>query len=122
MEIDLFLKSRARKMSVRKASSLLDIPEDEVRAFLRRENIGHLDGRAFLKIMREGSSLICGMYRRELECESPFVYSREEIAYIYGIALGVVNDICDSLRIKEATKFTLPEILARCVFSVKITC
>jgi hypothetical protein len=119
--IDLLLKSRARKISLGRAAALLDLPEGEVRAFMAREHLRRLDGGALLRLMGAGSSALCGLYRREVECASPYVYSRDQVAYIYGLKPALVHSICDALRIKEVTAFTLPEILGRCVFDVKST-
>ena len=60
--------------------------------------------------MEEGSSNICKIFKRELETGSPFIYTREQFAYIYDFDTGLVNDICAKLNIKELTWQNIPTV------------
>lgn len=112
-EIDIYLKSLdGEVLNPLQVSRLLDIPEGEVYALTR--GIGHKPARSsFFAIMEGGSSYICGLYRRELECGSPHIYTKQDIAYIYQLDLARVVAACVSRGVNEITPYTLPDILAQ---------
>jgi hypothetical protein len=75
--------------------------------------INILNKPAMLKIMAEASSDICRLYQRELKCGMPFIYSREDISYIYGLPQDEVNRVCDELGFVNITSFILPQVFCR---------
>ena len=111
-EIDIQIKSMEEPMTARETAVLLDIDEEEALAILADMRLSCIDQQAFFAIMRRGSGKICQLYNREVECGSPFVYKREDIAYIYDLDLSIVNSVCDGLGILEATSWTLPLLFA----------
>jgi hypothetical protein len=115
--LDITLKSMDEPISMPEAAMALCITLDELRQIMSELGIVIIDKRAMLKLMRYASSTICTMYQRELECGSPFVYTRENIAYIYGLSLGAVNNACDELGLVELTSLTLPELFSTLHFA-----
>ena len=112
-EIDLYIKSSDDILNPVHVAKLLELSEDEIAEISRRKNISQISRRNFFDIMVMGSSFICGLYRREIECGSPYIYTRNDIAYIYQIDIEQINSICDALGIREVTAYTLPELLAQ---------
>ena len=106
--IDVFLKS-VEDVIPSTVAKLLDICEEEVLEITG----GTQPTRAsFLSIMERGSSFICGLYRRELECGSPHIYSAKDIAYIYQLDYNSVQAACSTLGIADITPGLLPQVLA----------
>ena len=112
-EIDVYIKSEEGYLDTEHVADVLELGEGEVLDIMRANKIMHIGKRNFYKIMQEGSSWICGLLRRELECGSPPTYTRKNIAYIYQIDINTLNEACDSLGIYEVTSYTLPHLLAR---------
>lgn len=111
-EIDLFLKTGDDYITSAQAAQILDESEKEIIDIMANLNIGKIDKKSFIRIMEKGSSPICGFFRRELACGSPYVYSRQDIAYIYKLDIKQLNLACDSLHIKEITPYTLPKVFS----------
>ena len=112
-EIDLYIKSSDGILSTEHVANLLELSQDEIAEIARKNNISQISRRNFFDIMAMGSSFICGLYRREIECGSPYIYTRSDIAYIYQIDIDRINSTCDALGIREVTAYTLPELLAQ---------
>ncbi|MCL2616050.1 MAG: hypothetical protein FWD96_00230 [Defluviitaleaceae bacterium] len=112
-EIDIYLKSSGEILYAGHVAKLLDLTEHEVAEITHANSITHITPQNFFRVMAQGSSFICGLYRREVECGSPFTYTRSDISYIYQIDIDQLNETCDALGIHEVTAYTLPELLAR---------
>jgi len=112
-EIDLYIKTSDGALDPARVAGLLELSETEVAEIARSSNISQISRHDFFSIMAKGSSFICGLYRREVECGSPYIYTRGDIAYIYQIDIDQINSICDTLGIREVTAYTLPDLLAQ---------
>ena len=112
-EIDLFIKTKPKKLSVSETANILNLTEQEVKGIMEKENINSVNKFAFFKIMENGSSDICRLFKREIESGSPHVYSKEDISYIYDIDIETIEDVCNLLEITEITPFTLPDVFAQ---------
>ena len=112
-EIDLYIKSSDDFLNPAHVANLLELSEGEVADIARKSNISRISRRNFFDIMAMGSSFICGLYRREIECGSPHIYTRGDISYIYQIDIEQVNSTCDAMGIHEVTAYTLPYLLAQ---------
>ncbi len=112
MEIDLLIKTSCKRLPVSEAANALCLTNDEVKQIMQNQHIKAINRRNFFKIMEQGSSNICKLFKREVESGSPHIYSRENISYIYGLELSEVNKVCDKLKIKEITPFTLPDVFS----------
>ena len=110
--LDIILKSMDEPLSLTEASEALYISEMEIKDIMRRLKISVIDQQSFLKIMNEASSPICRLYQREIATGSPYVYTREEISYIYSIPLDIVNQACEDLGLVKLTAYTLPDLFA----------
>ena len=111
--IDVLLKSNDYPLSVSQTSKTLEISNDEVFSIMGQLNFSSIDERGFLMIMRNGSSRICNLFKRELDCGSPVFYKPEQIAYIYGLDETQVFDICCGLNISEVNADLLMEIFSK---------
>jgi len=111
-EIDLMLKTSEGDLSVGQASRALKIKPHEIMDIMRSNKLQRITKSNFFIIMQQGSSDLCRMYQRELDKGSPFVYTQEDISYIYGIGIDLITDACDRLGVNEITEYTLPDVLA----------
>jgi len=111
-KIDLMLKTSEGDLSVGQASRALHLKPREIMEIMKSNKLQRITKSNFFIIMREGSSDLCRMYQRELDTGSPFVYTREDISYIYGIDLALIADACERLGVYEITEYTLPDVLA----------
>ena len=107
--IDLFLQT-SKEVRTKDAARLLEITKDEVRRIMEEEGFEKINRKNFLKIMRRGSSEICGYVYRESERSSPVVYTMDDIAYIYGLNIEDVNKASSITGIRQATAYTLPKL------------
>lgn len=115
-EIDVFIRSVEEDedtIDATDVAELLSLELDEVKNIMKKNKMHKIDRSGFFTIMERGSSLICRLYAREVECGSPLSYTRGELAYIYGLEIKAVEAACDDLRIKEATQFTIPLIFTK---------
>ena len=108
-EIDILLKSH-RPLTVSKTSSLLDITPEEVKTQMDSKNISHIDTCTFIHIMINGSSYICRLLKRQLECGIKDTYTWEDISYIYGISSKKTREAFEFLGIEKAHTDMLPLI------------
>ena len=111
--LDIILKSMDEPLSVTEASEALYISEAETKDIMKRLNITAIDQQSFLKIMSKASSPICRLYQRELAIGSPYVYTREDISYIYSIPIDIINQACEDLGLVKLTAYTLPDLFSR---------
>jgi len=111
--LDIILKSMDEPLNLTEASEALYISETEIIDIMKRLKISVIDQQSFLKIMEEASSPICRLYQREIAAGSPYVYTREEISYIYSIPLDIVNQACEELGLVKLTAYTLPDLFSR---------
>ena len=110
--LDIILKSMDEPLTYTEASEALYISEAEIIDIMKRLKINVIDQRSFLKIMSEASSPICRLYQRELSTGSPYVYTREDISYIYSIPIDIVNQACEDLGLVKLTAYTLPDLFS----------
>ena len=111
-EIDIVLKTFENDLTVREVSEILMISEKEILQIIHNESIENIDKEAFLKIMEQGSNFICSIFRREIECGSPYVYTKENISYIYDIPIDKISYACKLLNIEIITTNVLPMVFA----------
>lgn len=112
MEIDVFFKSVDGSADIDELASILSIPKQEILDTMKKNKLDVIDRSTLHVVMENGSSEICKLFRREIECGSPFTYTIENIAYIYNISIEKIKRACDELGIKEATAYTLPMIFS----------
>lgn len=111
-DIDIYMREKeGDAVPLNKASELLRIGMCEIKALLNDLDARVITKKTFFEIMRRGSSDVCGLYAREVECGSPFVYTPEQVSYIYGADKEDVSYAFGKLHIKIATEYTLPIIL-----------
>ena len=111
--LDIILKSMDEPLSITDASEALYISEAELIDIMRRLDIDVIDQQSFLHIMSAASSPICRLYQRELDIGSPYVYTQEDIAYIYSIPIDIINQACEELGLIKLTAYTLPDLFSR---------
>lgn len=109
-EIDIVLKEK-KVISFKDTAKLLDIEETELLQIMKRINIKKIEPHNFLNLMLNGSSFICQILKREIECGSPYFYSPEEIAYIYNLDKSKVLKAFEFLDMEFVTTNQIPTIL-----------
>lgn len=106
-EIDIFLKTKPRALTVKSISNLLYIPEREVLDIINHYNIKALNSCSFFEIMKNGSSDICQLFNRELKRGIPKILTPVDISYIYDIDIDTVLEACKEIGIVEYNHMTL---------------
>lgn len=109
-EIDIFLKE-TEKIQLSDVANILEITQDELDNILSILNITEITEKNFLQIMINGSSLICKILKREIECGSPFFYSPKDISYIYNLSQNEVEKAFEFLNLKKVITSQIPAIL-----------
>lgn len=109
-EIDTILKER-KTICFEDAAKLLEIEETELLEIMRKINIKKIKPENFLSVMLNGSSFICQILKREIECGSPYFYSPKEISYIYNLDENKVLNAFAFLDIEFVTTNQIPTIL-----------
>ena len=107
--LDVAIKCNSR-LNNKEIAGILGISEEEIKQIRERHSLKAINQNTLLKIMEEGSSNICKIFKRELETGSPFTYTREQFAYIYGFDTTIINDVCDRLNIYELTWQNMPVV------------
>ncbi|MDE6357647.1 MAG: hypothetical protein K2L15_03550 [Eubacteriales bacterium] len=109
-EIDTILKER-KTILFEDAAKLLEIEETELLEIMRKINIKKIKPENFLLVMLNGSSFICQILKREIECGSPYFYSPKEISYIYNLDEKKVLNAFEFLDMEFVTTNQIPTIL-----------
>ena len=107
-KIDIMLKTVDDGISIDEVCRVLSVAEEEVFEILQTNSMDMLDKGLFLKLLNNASSYICCLYQREVSCGSPYIYSAQNISYIYDIPLDKVNRACKAVSISAITSGTLP--------------
>lgn len=97
--IDLFIKTESPPYNAGTTAALLQIPLSELQAIMKDERLTELNRQAFFIIMKNGSSPLCKMFSRELDCGLPVYYTAEDISYIYNLDISTVISAAKSLGV-----------------------
>lgn len=109
-DIDIILKEK-RTISFEDTLNLLDIEEEELLEIMKKLKISKIKPKNFINIMINGSSFICKILRREIECGSPYYYSPKHISYIYNLDERKVLKAFAFLELDFVTTSQIPTIL-----------
>lgn len=109
-EIDVLLKTNDI-ISIEDTSKILNISQNEIIDILIKLNTKEINSKNFLSIMVKGSSFICKILKREIECGSPYFYTPKDISYIYELDYLKVKRAFDFLEIDRISTFEIPAIL-----------
>lgn len=112
-QIDLYLRTATEPLDIADVACVLDVSEREITSLLAKIDCKTITKAVFMSILSHASSRICRLYQREIKTGSPPTYTAAQIAYIYGLDVGLVKNACAALKIKEATAFTLPLLFAQ---------
>ena len=110
--IDLLLKCSEGEISEKDTADALHISVEDIQEIKKNLDIQAIDKNNFTEIMTHGTSPICQLLKRELDCNSPYIYSAEDMSYIYGIKPEIVTAACKSLNMSQITAYTLPKVFA----------
>ncbi len=113
-EIDIKLKEK-RELSIKETCEMLEITEEELKDILKRVHIKKIDYKNIFEIMLNANSYICKIFKRELECGTPYFYTPQNIAYIYDIDEKEVVNAFNFLDLKLITTNQIPLILKQIV-------
>ncbi|WP_317368522.1 hypothetical protein [uncultured Tyzzerella sp.] len=109
-EIDIFLKT-SENMSYEEVAYILEISKDELKDILFKVNQNEINRRNFINIMLNGTSFICKMIKREIECGSPYFYNAKDLSYIYDLDYEKVLGAYKFLNLDRITEKQIPAIL-----------
>jgi hypothetical protein len=108
-EIDVCLKADDI-ISIENAAYLLEVSNTEVKNIMTAHNMSEITKTNFLEIMLVGTSYLCQIFKREIECGSPVSYTPWQVAYIYNLDAYIVNDIFRKLHIELVSTNALPKV------------
>lgn len=111
--IDIFLKSEEPPYDSDIVGELLEIPPEEWRNLLQKEQISFITRGIFFQLMKRGNSPLCGMFRRATELYLPEAYTPEVIAYIFDLPIGSVRKAAQELGQKTFTDAMLPQVFSK---------
>lgn len=106
-EIDIFLRAEEMPYDSEAARRLLQLPKAEWERLTA--GVAYLTKGIFLEIMQQGTSPLCGMFRRAVECNLPKAYTPEEVAYIFALPTESVRQAAGGILTDDA----LPQIFAQ---------
>ena len=111
--IDIFLKSEEPPYDSDIVGELLEIPPEEWRNLLQKEQISFITRGIFFQLMKRGNSPLCGMFRRATELYLPEAYTPEVIAYIFDLPIESVRKAAREVGQKTFTDAMLPLVFSR---------
>ena len=109
-EIDIFLKT-SENMNFKEVCSILEISENELKSILLKINQKEIDSSNFFSVMLNGTSFICKMLKREIECGSPYFYDASDLSYIYNLDYEKVLIAYNFLNLDRVTEKQIPAVL-----------
>ncbi len=109
-EIDIFLKT-SENMNFKEVCSILEISENELKGILLKINQKEIDSSNFFSVMLNGTSFICKMLKREIECGSPYFYNASDLSYIYNLDYEKVLIAYNFLNLDRITEKQIPAVL-----------
>ncbi len=111
-ELDIFLKTN-ENMCLNDVSNILEISEKEIKDILIKINQKEINNANFLAIMLNGTSFICKVLKREIECGSPYFYDAKDLSYIYELDYERVLNAYRFLNLDKITVKQIPAILVQ---------
>ena len=111
--IDIFLKSEEPPYDSDIVGELLEIPPEEWRNLLQKEQRSFITRGIFFQLMKRGNSPLCGMFRRAMELYLPEAYTPEVIAYIFDLPIEAVRKAARELGQKTFTDAMLPQVFSK---------
>ena len=111
--IDIFLKSEEPPYDSDIVGELLEIPPEEWRNLLQKEQISFITRGIFFQLMKRGNSPLCGMFRRAMELYLPEDYTPEVIAYIFDLPIEPIRKAARELGQKTFTDAMLPQVFSK---------
>lgn len=113
--IDIFIKTE-EAITSDKVCNLLAIKEKELYELLKNNNIIQLNKITFFHIMTLGSSKICQLFKRELDCGLTPHYTSKDISYIYNLPIEEVEYALDKVDAPAITSQNMKEVFAKIPF------
>lgn len=110
-EIDIFIRSD-EAITMDHVTELLQISKNEIYSILSEQQLFALNKMNFFVIMRDGSSQICSLFRRELERNNPTYYSIDDISYIYDIPYELVHNAYITSSMDRITSQNIKELFS----------
>ena len=118
--IDLFIKTETPPYDIKKTARLLQIPVRELRQIMKQEQLDTIDRNAFFHIMKNGTSPICRLFARELNCGLPSFYTAENISYIYNLDISTVLSAAKEMGVNHFSR-SMVSILFQHIFVTQET-
>lgn len=97
--IDIITKSNEKNIDIKHISTLLDLSENEIKYILNSKSYNNINSDNIATIMLNGSSFVCGIFRKTMNIGCPKFYTAYDIAYIYSFKYQYIKSIFESLNI-----------------------
>lgn len=112
-EIDLLIKKHTSDIPVFYISKLLSISDKEIKSIMHQEDIKNINSSDIFSLLINGTSYICHLIMREIECGSPYFYTSQTVSYIYEIDKKEVDKAFKFLELEKINSSFLPAIFAQ---------
>lgn len=119
MAIDTFLKSEPQPYAVEQVAHLFHLSATELGQLLDQEKFMIITRGVFLHLMQLAPAPFCRMFGREISCGMPTVYSPDDISYIYGIEIGLVQGAATKLGRKYFSATELMDLFGEIMIPEK---
>lgn len=112
-EIDILAKGNFEETDTKQLAFLLDLTEDNLKEMMQIQKVDVINRATLAHIMYNADSLICNLFKRELQCGSPNLYSVNHISYIYNLDYNEVEKAFEFLNLTEVNSTQLLAVFAQ---------
>lgn len=110
--IDIFLKTEDPPYNIDAVAEVLELSSQGMKQLLAEEKVSFITKGVFFRLMQRGTSPLCGMFRRAMDCNLPECYTPEEVAYIFDLPLSHVKGAAEKAGVTSYTDDTLPRLFS----------
>ena len=111
--IDIFLKTEDPPYNVDAVAEVLKFSSQGMEQLLAEEKVSLITKGVFFRLMQRGTSPLCGMFRRAIDCNLPERYTPEEVAYIFDLPLEDVAQAAEKAGVTSYSDETLPRLFSQ---------
>lgn len=117
--IDLFLKTETPPYPKEGTAAVLGLSMGELERLLAQERVTLITKGVFFRLMQRGTSPLCGMLQRAIDCRLPESCTPEEVAYIFDLPLPAVQKAAEELGETSYSERMLPLLFRRIILCEK---
>lgn len=117
--LDLFLKTEEPPYPQGRVAALLGLSVGEMAQLMRAQRVACITKGVLFRLLLEGSSPLCGMFRRAIACGTPTCYTPEQIAYIFALDPQAVREAAAQMGQELVPEESLPRLFAHVLICPK---